>query len=399
MSGSDKKNDEVAGAEEGETIALSTNELDDILSEAEIVQEKSQKAKDRGEEAPATSEEGFNIPLTEEEFDISGEIDQLTPEDLENIELEESEIESFSKELEEELGEEIELPEGLPEEEAEVVSPEEISEELEGIDTGELSFEPETESVEIDLESLEDVDIEAVDLGELELGEEIGEQELSEPPVLGEDSIEIDLESDESFNEEEFEGIEETVSLEDVDLEGVEDITVEEELPSIGEEAGEVTLEDLTEDEFPDLEAPEEIAAEEPVEKLSAEEFIEELPSEEPAEDTEVPELIVDELPEEGFADEVQLGEEEEKILSEDFDLTAGVEELPEEEVVTISGEDLSELDEGGALDVALLNDITTILKFMDTLLGDLPDEKIKEFAHSEYFPMYKEVFEKLNLT
>ena len=399
MSGTNEKNDEVLGTEEDETIALSTNELDDLLSESAIVQEKPQKAEDSGDEAPAKSEEDFNIPVTEEEFDISGEIDQLTPEDLENIELEESEIESFSKELEEELGEEIELPEGLPEEEAEVVSPEEIIEELEGIDTGELSFEPEMESVEIDLESLEDVDTEAVDLGDLELGEEIGEQELSEPPVLGEDSIDIDLEADEAFNEAEIEGIAETVTIDDVDLEGIEGIAVEEELPSIGEEAGEVTLEDLTEDEFSDLEAPEEIAAEEPVEKLSAEEFIEELPSEEPAEEAEVPELTVEELPDEGFADEIQLGEEEEKILSEDFDLTAGVEELPEEEVVTISGEELGKLDEEGAVDAALLNDITTILKFMDTLLGDLPDEKIKEFAQSEYFPLYKEVFEKLNLT
>jgi len=31
--------------------------------------------------------------------------------------------------------------------------------------------------------------------------------------------------------------------------------------------------------------------------------------------------------------------------------------------------------------------------------LGDLPEEKIKEFAQSEYFSIYKEVFEKLNLT
>ncbi len=55
----------------------------------------------------------------------------------------------------------------------------------------------------------------------------------------------------------------------------------------------------------------------------------------------------------------------------------------------------------GGAesIDAALLNDITTILKFMDNLLGDLPDEKIKEFAKSEYFPLYKEVFDKLKLT
>ena len=85
-------------------------------------------------------------------------------------------------------------------------------------------------------------------------------------------------------------------------------------------------------------------------------------------------------------------------ILSEDFDLSAEVEELPEEEVVTISGDEVGTLGEGGPVDAALLNDITCILKFMDTLRGDLPDEKIKELANSEYFPLYKEVFEKMNL-
>jgi len=425
MSGTDEKNDEGMSAEENETIALSSNELNNILSEAELVQEKVKKAENTTEEAPANSDEEFDIPLTEEEFDISDEIDQLTPEDLENIELEESEIESFSKELEEELGEEIALPEGLPEEEAEVISPEEISEELEGIDTGELTFEPEmeggeidleslegVEGGEIDLESLEGVDTEAVDLGDLDLGEEIGEQELSEPPVLGEESVDLDLETDDAFKEAGIEGVDESVTLADVDLEGIEDITVDDELPSIGEEAGEVTLEDLSEDEFPELETAGESVAEEPVEELPADDFIEELPSEEPIDETDFPSLsdeepaleaettepVVEELPDEGFADEILLGEDEEKILSEDFDLTAEVEELPEEDVVTISGEEVGTLGEVGPVDAALLNDITTILKFMDTLLGDLSDEKIKEFAQSEYFPLYKEVFEKLNL-
>ena len=39
------------------------------------------------------------------------------------------------------------------------------------------------------------------------------------------------------------------------------------------------------------------------------------------------------------------------------------------------------------------------ILKYMDNLLGDLPEEKIREFSKSKYFSLYKEVFEKLNLT
>ena len=456
MSGTDEKNDEGMGAEESETIALSSNELDDILSEAEIVQEASKTVDNPAAEDSTESKEEFDIPLTEEEFDISDEIDQLTPEDLENIELEESEIESFSKELEEELGEEIALPEGLPQEEAVVVSPEEISEELEGIDTEEISLEPTLEGDDIDLESLDSVDAgaidleslenvdggaidleslesiesgdvdlgslegvepDSVDLGDLDLGEELGEPELSEPPVLGDEPVDMGIESGDAFKEAGIEGIDdESVTLADVDLEGIEDITVEAEIPSMGEEAGEVTLEDLGEEELPDIEAGaeavEEITGEETVEELPADEFIEELPSdisldeteapslveEEPAPAMEATEPVVEELPDDGFADEIMLGEDEEKILSEDFDLSTEVEELPEEDVVTISGDEVGTLGDVGSVDAALLNDITTILKFMDTLLGDLPDEKIKEFAQSEYFPLYKEVFEKLNL-
>jgi hypothetical protein len=408
------RNEETLETGEEETIALSTDELDDILSEAEIVQEKPKGKKEVA--FPEVAEGDIDIPVAEEEFDISGEIDELTPEDLENIELEESEIESFSKELEEELGEELELPEGTPDEEVVVVSDEELSEELEGIDTEEISLEEEIEtpevetvSVESEAETLVELDTEAetveeidevgldidsllesggeeIDIDNLDLGEEAVEEEIGEPPMLGEDELSAGVEADEAFKEAGIEGIdEETVSLDDVDLEAIEEISLDEELPSEGEEAGEVTIDELTEVDLP-------------IEEVG--ELPEEL-MEEAVESAEAAEQPVEELPEESFDAGIELNEEEEKILSEDFDLTAGVEELPEDEVVTVTGEELEALGEeptGGGVDAALLNDITTILKFMDTLLGDLPEDKIKEFAQSEYFPLYKEVFEKLNL-
>jgi hypothetical protein len=426
-----KKNEETLDLEEDETIALSTDELDDILSEAEIVQEKpAKKGLKKAEKAPETVEEEIDIPVTEEEFDISGEIDELTPEDLENIELEESEIESFSKELEEELGEEIKLPEESLEEEVEVVTDEELGEELESIDMDELSLESDEESSKeevVDIDALlesegEGIDLESLDFGEEASEEEAAEEELEEPPTLVEEEPGVSLEADEAFKEAGIEGIEdEAVSLDEIDLEGIEEISSEAELPSEGEEAGELNLEDLAEVELvgeetieeepgagesiEDLEAIEELGIEETLEDLGG---VEELGAGETLEDLgEVEELGAEEFAEVSAADEIELSEEDEEILSEDFDLTAGVDE--EEDVVTVTGEELEALGEGepdaisrgggSVVDAALLNDITTILKFMDTLLGDLPEEKIKEFAQSEYFPLYKEVFDKLNLT
>ncbi|KPJ83033.1 MAG: hypothetical protein AMS17_18215, partial [Spirochaetes bacterium DG_61] len=137
--------------------------------------------------------------------------------------------------------------------------------------------------------------------------------------------------------------------------------------------------------------------------------------------DEESEEVFAEEgaLEEQPFESDVELSEEEERILSEDLNLEA--EKMESEEVVTVSGEELEgmsdeeslpepgELDKevtaaetGGeniTIDQTLYNDITVILKYMDNLLGELPEEKIEEFAKSKYFSLYKEVFEKLNLT
>ena len=45
-----------------------------------------------------------------------------------------------------------------------------------------------------------------------------------------------------------------------------------------------------------------------------------------------------------------------------------------------------------------LKDEIRTVLKYMDHLLEALPDEKIQEFAKSDYFVMYKKLFEDLGL-
>ncbi|MCX7774933.1 MAG: hypothetical protein N2067_02405 [Spirochaetaceae bacterium] len=44
------------------------------------------------------------------------------------------------------------------------------------------------------------------------------------------------------------------------------------------------------------------------------------------------------------------------------------------------------------------LEDIKSLLLYLDHLLESLPDEKIQEFASSEYFNLYRKVFESLGL-
>ena len=370
---------------EDETIALSKDELDDILSEAEIVQETSGQKKEA--EAAGSVEENIEIEegLEEieteempavpeaEEFDISGEIDELTPEDLESIEIEEEELDSYSAELESEMGEDVELPDDLKldleEEEPEAATGAEI----------ELDTEID-EEVDLDtyIDSLQD---------EIEIGGE--EEDLLEPPVLGEgeESAAEGEDMDQAFKEAGIETAEEeTVSLDELDLENIEEITLEEEQTASLEEEAPVT-EEAVEDLGAILE--EETPAEEPGTGIMLEE--EEAAAEEPI----IADEAIFETAEEGGG--IELSEEEEKILNEDFDIEA--EAATEAEAAAEPVEEIAATGEASAPDAALMNDITTILKYMDTLLGDLPEEKIREFSQSEFFPVYKDVFEKLKLT
>ncbi len=370
--------------DEDETIALSKDELDDILSEAEIVDEKKGtkpvEIPEIDAEIPSTSKEESVVetPEEEEEFDISGEIDELTAEDLEKIELEETDLESFTEELEAELGEEPEISEipGMQEEGAEIPK---VAEEIESKG---IQLEASVDE-EVDLDSyLDSVETE-IDLDSLDLE---GEEELAEPPVLGEEeeaSLEIEPgEMPESLEIEELgeEALSEETPTEEISLEEAEVESAPEELPSelaFEEEIGE-----------------EEITLMEP----GGEEMI--IP-EEPPREFEAAEAA-GETEDLGFEGEIALDEEEKKILNEDFDLETITEEADKsEEVVSVTGEELETMSadaESAAIDTDLLENITTVLKYMDTLLGNLPEDKIKEFSQSEYFSVYRDVFEKLNL-
>jgi pilus assembly protein FimV len=45
-----------------------------------------------------------------------------------------------------------------------------------------------------------------------------------------------------------------------------------------------------------------------------------------------------------------------------------------------------------------LKDEIREVLRYMDHLLEALPEDKIQEFASSDYFVMYKKLFEELGL-
>ena len=45
-----------------------------------------------------------------------------------------------------------------------------------------------------------------------------------------------------------------------------------------------------------------------------------------------------------------------------------------------------------------LKKDVKSVLKYMDQLLENLPEDKIEEFARSEHFNVYKKLFTELGL-
>jgi len=384
--------------DEEETIALSKDELDDILSEAEIVDEKKEtqpvEAPEVDTEAPSVLEEEPTAETPEEEFDISGEIDELTAEDLEKIELEDSDLESFTQELEGEIGEETDISEipGLEEEGIEIPESE-IGAGTKGTGAEGVQLEAGVEE-EVDLDSYLDSVETDIDLDSLDL-----EGDLTEPPVLGEEeAVSLETQTGEIPESGEIEDIEEEALTEEISIEEVGEEILSEELPS-----EELTVEDLTtEEKLPSEEAPSEQvemeAGEEDVTLVEpgGEEMI--IP-EEPVEEFQAAEGEAEDL---SFEGEITLDEEEEKVLNEDFDLeTVSEGEAESEEMVSVTGEELETMSadaESAAINADLLKNISTVLKYMDTLLGNLPEEKIKEFSQSEYFSIYRDVFEKLNL-
>jgi hypothetical protein len=155
--------------------------------------------------------------------------------------------------------------------------------------------------------------------------------------------------------------------------------------------ADELELEELSLEDFSGE------AAAEPAAELDALE-LETLAEAEPA--SEEPLEAMEELPDLSLADEQLMPETGEEAAAEPVELELMEEAEMGEPVAELEGEPPSARPaaQEGALPEDLREDVKSVLSYLDQLLEALPDEKIQQFAQSEYFGVYKRLFEELGL-
>ena len=405
--------------EEDEKIALTGDELDNILNTADFTEEAGEDVTEEleGEFSFPEAEDNLSSePFLEEELPVTEDTDSL-PENLsdqEDIIGLEDEIaiepeESSTTEQTDTLGNfeniEIETEDSL----------------VESFDESLVSFDEEKDSEELQqlrIDGATPMTPAPEDTSYLE------EDPLAQEDTLDELSEEISLndEAPESidFNDDSFD-----ITVEEEALEIPQEETSEESLDeSIDEHAydeASLDLSDAVIDE-PDLsgeinENPLQEPSSEALEDLSEEI---ELDMESLDEDTEEPfieptESLQDDLEQvipEGFVVDTEeplesLDDDLEPLESEELsEFEIPLDEVPEaDEIPEISADDsvdesMEEEAEGEEINLpsGIRNELKTVLSYMDQLLESLPEEKIEEFAKSEYFDTYKKLFKELGL-
>ena len=381
--------------DEDETIALTGDELDNILNTAEITEESAESTEALPEsdllaEAPAeeVSEDilEYETPSPEPVGEPLLEVEEAVEEAAEPSEVPEETLALDDEELlpmegatpaaAEELPSDLVLEEVPLEESAEPASSTaELPEiDLEGIP--EIEGEPAARKAEEEEES-ETIDLETLDLGE-------------EPKVIEAVPEQVEEVTDLEGQDEAPLRAEEVSELESVEAAEAEDVRSGREAEA--QDLPEVDLEALAaEAESLEGEAP----AAPVVEDLDLGEL--EAVSDEAAADSPQKEI---EIAFEGGA-----GQELTPAAPADGEDVLEAEEIEEAEEVAPSGSiggsgaGAPEAEAGGAgIPDGLKDEIRTVLKYMDHLLEALPDEKIQEFASSDYFVMYKKLFEDLGL-
>jgi uncharacterized protein YjbI with pentapeptide repeats len=230
---------------------------------------------------------------------------------------------------------------------------------------GDISLIPEGFEAELDSTELEPVELDSLDSDLIEL--DSTEMESVELDSLDSELMELDSTELESVDLEEPEDLV-SVDLEPVDLESVDLESVD--LESVDLEPVELESVDL-----------------EPVD-LELEDF-------------ESEEIISDD-PEPVFEEDEEIEEvEEEGILEEELEpLNISLTEELEEPAPVVK-ETIPNVQAGGktsVIPVHIKHELKTVLSYMDQLLEALPDEKIEEFARSEYYDTYKKLFKELGL-
>ena len=428
--------------EDDEKIALTGDEMDNILSSAEFISEEDSvfgidDTFENNFDSLRDDDEAALRRLSEENLaamvDDEGEDFPQLDDDDENIEIE-IDYDNLGINLDEE-------PESG-----------EASEEL-ALDE---EFSGEMPDLDIEIGEMRDLRLEGVDHISLPpdnpayLEEDPFSLEGSELEELTSEENALDLRLDDPSFELGLEDLDDIPSLELVDP--LSDVGIAEE--SIFEE-GSIEENILKEDslavlqeaddlELPDLapaamdEAPAEITA--PVEEAVLDDLALELDDFETGAELEIIDDSLEVIPEgfeisaeeepipfeddlDSFAEEdleVTLDEEDLISLVEDIELSLASEDmdinLEESEAIAISLDeedlDISNLpeipaedmekyppsEENSGLSAEMRDELRDVLGYMDNLLESLPDEKIKEFSQSEYFDSYRKIFKELGL-
>ena len=365
--------------DEDETIALTGDELDNILNTADITEETAETpsvesdldalglAEETAEAAPAEDTLSFDTPSLEEDALLPAVDDLESPTET----LESEDTMALAEEAGGDSGDATleELP-------AELV--------LEELDSEPLSAQPAPTD---DVEELPELDMEGI--AEIETD---AEEALSAPSPAQEAGSER---SDETIDLETLDLGEEPTVIEAVP-EQVDDLDTVEEAELMGEEASGGIESDTAE---VDLEA---LASE--AETLADDAALA------PAEDLEIGELesvTDDEEAADSSEKEIEIAfESEPDALSQSSpgsaarggmdtaDQILDAEEVMDEE----SAGSPPSSDSAAGIPDNLKDEIRNVLGYMDKLLEALPDEKIQEFANSDYFVMYKKLFEDLGI-
>ncbi len=245
-----------------------------------------------------------------------------------------------------------------------------------------LGFEADDISMEIsEDESESEDDLTSLTSGDLDISmdDAVGTEQSEEDPAFLSDLPDLldeddDIELDISMDEEDEEIVDELDLSESFSLEQEED--ADEDLMRLAEEG----IEPMTSppDDVDYLESELDLSEAVIEEPDFGDITLEEIEIEEPSLDTDLLEDSFEEILPENFSPE-------EAVEAED-DLE--IEELGE----------LDKADEENAFSPKLQSEVKAVLAYMDQLLESLPEEKIEEFARSEYFETYKKLFEELGL-
>ena len=328
-----------------DTIALSGDELDNILNSAEFL-----------EETASTEETEDTTSTVTEESIIIDQIDEPVISELTKEEIEEPEVIAEPEEITE--PEEIAEPEEViaePEPEIKTVSNGQFATTIDEdvFSDNSIFEEPADDNVIIEDPVIEESITEEADIekteeitAENEISEELPD-EIEIPRIEDISSDSEILVSDDSSLTIDTTGIDDEITISPIDEMFEDDTSIESNLTSD-------KLSYISEDK------------DNPVKTDS--------PAEESIGDLDLPSPSLDDI-------------DEEPVIEETL-----IEEPIESKVI-------SEPAPNGEIPGDLKQEIKSVLSYMDQLLENLPEEKISEFAQSEHFVTYKKLFQELGLS